>query len=373
MKHYIIIFTMIFLMAFTLIITGCKNKNNLSADKSSSLNNSSSVLLSSFEPNNSSNTSKVASTQSGKSFSAASSSTSDNTVIEELNTASFMDTDGKFIYYTDVDGIYKSNINGKNTEVILSGINGGSLTVHNNYIYYLDANYTLNRMNKDGKNTIKYPLPVEIKNYSSIYCIDDILYARCNNADSNSDKKTLRLVGSIKGDPSTIKFSVVDFELQSKNNRKYILKKANDANHGILYSYDINNSDEKKILNEEIKEPFIKGEYIFYQPYEKKELWMIGINGNNQRKICDTSDINSFFMDYSVEWLYYYTWKDKDIYRVNISTGEKQLFPKSLSSVIMIGSFTVYNGNIYFLRNMSLKFSKVKMDGTGEILTSPFN
>lgn len=60
-----------------------------------------------------------------------------------------------YLFYKDSNNLYRTDLNGGNSKLIVNNITDNFIDIFENYIYYNDSNNIWYKMNLDGSNLIK--------------------------------------------------------------------------------------------------------------------------------------------------------------------------------------------------------------------------
>ena len=267
-------------------------------------------------------------------------------------------SDGKYVFYTELSGIYKIPVDGNRAQKILSGEAIRALTLHNSTIYYVDG-FHLCKADKDGCNQTTIETDVETRNIVQVLCLQDTLHI----SNLNLNNRAIDYFScDIKSDPKKIELNELSFGFPTSNGTYYKI----DSLPHVEKSYAIyrkSPSGKEEILIDSIDNHkyIITEQYIFYS--HDAGIWRCNQDGQGKRKIADAQNIETFrFVNYDGEWIY--CSDHKTVFRLNQNTGEKEEYPAWHSS-----SFDIVNNYLYGYANKK----KIRMNVTGRnVEYSPF-
>lgn len=225
------------------------------------------------------------------------------------------------IYYIVNSKLKKTDLNGK--ELLSSeNFNGFKLQYMNHYIYYIDAQDCLYRI--DTQNDEKSKIKDNKKFYNYVVYNGSIYY-------------TDKAVGSI-------------------------------------YKAEDDGTGDTLVYKGKCKNIIIDNDYIYYEDLSemnkeknmgdiKKHIDRVSIDGKNNKVICEDDWLvtNNTFYNVDHEWIYYV---NADGYLCKVKTDGRN---KKILTTDKCSNINVYNGNVYFI-NLSCenKLFKIKTDGSDE-------
>ena len=292
----------------------------------------------------------------------------DEILDEYYNPHNYMaESDGEYIFYSDVanEGIYKVPVNGSTPEKVLDAKSVFALTLHGDYIYYIDLS-VLCRADKDGSNITVLETNVEVKNIIQILCLKDTLYIS-NILTDDDNMETAYYSVQIDSDPDKLElkeysqeFSTATSEVFPTARGHYYAAESTSEIHYNLFYKDIN-SGEKITITELRGGPtfIVTNQSIFFE--KEGSIWRSDLDGKNQKAVTKFEDTTMkdglSFVNYDSEWIYCST--NKMTFRINQTTGKIEEYEKWETH-----PFDVIGGYMYGYLNVK----KVRMHtSTGEI------
>jgi len=211
-------------------------------------------------------------------------------------------------YFSEKTSLCKIRSDGTGKEKLIDGFGGFGETFFtiDNWIFYIDENYCLNRMLLDGSNKTL------IADSCSAFSIDNkILYY--------SSKGFYK----IKIDGNNPELLSSEFRLGND----FIVSDEwiyFTDNNNILYRMSTDGENSSKICDDEVWFFNISGDWIYFNNLSDNNcLYKINVDGKNIRKLTDESisDINIVG-----DWIYYHTYEDSyTVYKVRNDGSENQI------------------------------------------------
>ena len=278
-------------------------------------------------------------------------------------------TDGEYIYYYDVSGIYKWPLKGGDTQLLVSNEKIHSITLHNSYIYYLVQNdilcsilYKINKCGNDPQIVVTRYDDKSSRIYNRITCMQDTLFIHMDgyfSADITFDEDELILheatgfptsrgayyACEADSAPNIMEVSLALYRIYPKSkNKDYIID-------GIKYYANY----------------LITDNYVYF--LKEDAVWRSDFNGQNKIKIRDY--VLYRLINYDAQWVYGYNAIGNVCCRINQETGEMEEYPNwpySYSSDPH--KFDIINNYLY--GDYRGEFIKMNVNG-GDIEYAPFH
>ena len=227
-----------------------------------------------------------------------------------LSNLGLVTEDKDAIYYNKYEnGIVKVK---NNKEYQITNETAYAMQSVGDYIYYLTKGENNSllikkvKTNGDDKKTIK-----EIQtSISKFYIIDNYLYY----ASTGTQFGIVKIALDTNSETLICEEKIVDFAV-TQNGIYYT------DDFGYLASMNLGGTDQKVLLNDEITEIQIYGEWIYYYNQSENCLNKIKIDGSEKEKVSDK--VNSYIFNVYKDKIYFYDSENSNI--SSISTNDKNL------------------------------------------------
>ncbi len=271
---------------------------------------------------------------------------------------------GKNIYFTDVDGIYRTNASNEVKKLYTDIQRVNYLSVYNDELYFIDlASPTLYKMDLDGSEKQK------VLDYCYSYVIegDYIYYIR-----SDKEVMYLRQLYRSKIDGSDSKklcdASVIN-EFTIYNGQIYYIIDYDDPMEPFgtgrrIYKMDIDGSNNMLLSDNQSKSINIYDGWIYFVNYDdEKRIYRIRFDGSSKTKL---NNVSAWDLNVYDGWVYFTHFNDMKAYKFSLDNWSNIIKLDKVESY----ELNIVNGWLYYINGADHNeygygyTYKAKLDGT---------
>lgn len=271
-----------------------------------------------------------------------------------INNGGLIVGDNEYIYYADQTGlkycVKKQNIQtGEKTDLITSNNQINYINIYNDDVYYLTEN-SIFKISKIGEDRQRV-----VENVVSFTMVDDYIFYVKKNSSYNGKLCRLKIGETKSKEISSL--NVKEFSIYGN------IIAFTDSNNLKLYIVDLNGKNEKQICDDKVKNITRYYDYVFFNSSTTGTFCRIKIDGTGLKDIMSKTQ-NKYLI------------QDNQIIISNFSFVFYDLDGKELKKYRNEASSTMYDNNTFVdlgIANNIIYYNKTSMSSTGIELISITN